>query len=137
MRTDEGIVRVKRICKNAKLPIRGTAGAAGYDLVVVQAAVVPAHGKVLVKTGLAMALPLGCYGRTTPRFGLTLKKLIDVGAGVIDSDCRAKRGVILFKFGDEDFEVNMGDKIAQLIFERIKTPVVQETDYFWGNWTGK
>ena len=63
-----------------------------------------------------MALPPGCYGRIAPRSGLALKKLIDVGAGVIDADYRGEVGVILFNFGKEDFVVNMGDKIAQLIF---------------------
>ena len=76
------------------------------------------HGKCLVKTGLAMALPPGCYGRVAPRSGLALKKFIDVGAGVIDSDYRGKLGVILFNFSNEDFVINMGDRIAQLIFEK-------------------
>ena len=69
-----------------------------------------------------------CYGRIAPRSGLALKKFIDVGAGVIDSDYRGEIGVILFNFGNEDFEINMGDKIAQLIFERKNTPEVVETD---------
>ena len=63
-----------------------------------------------------MALPPGCYGRVAPKFGLALKKFIDVGAGVIDSDYRGELGVILFNFGEEDFVINMGDKIAQPIF---------------------
>ena len=84
------IVKVKRVNVNAKLPVRGTEGAAGYDLATAQAAVVPAHGKCLVKTGLAMALPLGCYGRVAPRSGLALKKFIDVGAGVIDAIIEGK-----------------------------------------------
>ena len=49
--------------------------AAGYDLSAAQAAVVPAHGKCLVKTGLKMALPTGCYGRIAPRSGLAIKKI--------------------------------------------------------------
>ena len=49
MKTDQGIVKVKRLCNNARLPVRGTTGAAGYDLAAGQTAVVPAHGKVLVK----------------------------------------------------------------------------------------
>ena len=121
---DEGndIVTIKRVNVNAKLPVRGTSGAAGYDLSAAQAAVVPAHGKCLVKTGLKMALPTGCYGRIAPRSGLALKKFIDIGAGVIDADYRGEVGVVLFNFGSEDFVVNMGDRIAQLIFERIKAP---------------
>ena len=69
------VVKVQRVNVNAKLPVRGTEGAAGYDLAAAQAAVVLAHGKCLVKTGLAMALPSGCYGRIAPRSGLALKKV--------------------------------------------------------------
>ena len=128
MKTDQGIVRVKRLCNNAKLPVRGSTGAAGYDLAAAQTAVVPAHGKLLVKTGLSISMPTGCYGRIAPRSGLALKKFIDIGAGLIDEDYRGEIGVVLFNFRDEDFEINMGDKIAQLIFEKIKTPAVVETD---------
>ena len=57
--------------------------------------------------------------RIAPRSGLALKKFIDVGAGFIDTDYRGEVGVILFNFGKEDFVVNMEDRIAQLIFEKI------------------
>ena len=127
------IVKIKRVNVNAKLPVRGTKGAVGYDLAVAQAAVVPAHGKCLVKIGLAMALPPGCYGRIAPRSGLALKKLIDVEAGIIDADYRGEVGVILFNFGEEDFVVNLGDRIAQLIFEKRKTPIVKETNELEGD----
>ena len=75
-----------------------------------------------------MALPPGCYGRIAPRSALAWKKFIDVGAGVIDADYRGELGVILFNFGEEDFAINMGDKIAQLIFEKIKTSTIKETN---------
>ena len=57
---------------------------------------------------------------------LSIKKFIDIGAGVIDADYRGEVGVVLFNFGDDDFVVNMGDRIAQLIFEKIETPIVKE-----------
>ena len=126
MKTEEGIVKVKRVNVNVRLPSKGTEGAAGYDLSAAQSAVVPAHGKCLVQTGLSISLPPGCYGRIAPRSGLAIKKFIDVGAGVIDSDYRGELGVILFNFGEEDFIVNMGDRIAQLIFEKIKTPQIKD-----------
>ena len=126
MKTEEGIVKVKRMNVNARLPSKGTKGSAGYDLAATQSAVVPAHGKCLVQTGLAISLPPGCYGRIAPRSGLAIKKFIDVGAGVIDADYRGELGVILFNFGEEDFIVNMGERIAQLIFEKIKTPQIKE-----------
>ena len=74
----------------------------------------------------------GCYRRVAPRSGLALKKSIDIGAGVIDSDYRGEVGVILFNFGSEDFIVNMGDRIAQLIFEKIKTPMIKEMNELEG-----
>ena len=82
----EEVVKIKRVNMNARLPVRGTTRAVGYDLVAAQAVVVPVHGKCLVKIGLAMALPLGCYVRIAPRSGLALKKFIDVGPGVINAN---------------------------------------------------
>ena len=58
MNGEEGVVKIKRTNVNAKLPVRGTAGAAGYDLAAAESAVVPAHNKCLVKTGLAIAILL-------------------------------------------------------------------------------
>ena len=87
---------------------------------------IPAKGKGLVKTGLAISFPAGLYARITPRSGLALKWFIDVGAGVIDSDYRGEVGVVLFNHGDQDFQVKMGDRIAQLILEKIDTPPVEE-----------
>ena len=127
IRTDEGVVKVKRLNNNARIPVKGTPEAAGYDLAAAQTAVCPAHGKVLVKTGLSLAMPSGCYGRIAPRSGLALKKFIDVGAGVVDADYRGELGIVLFNFSDTDFQINMGDKVAQLIFEKIKTPAIKRS----------
>ena len=51
--------------------------------------------------------------------GLAVKKMIDCGAGVVDADYRGNVGVVLFNFGPEDFHVEIGDRIAQLILEQI------------------
>ena len=69
--------------------------------------------------------PPGCYGRIAPRSGLAFKRFINVGAGVIDTDYRGELGVVLFNFCDSDFQINMGDKVAQIIFEKIKTPGIK------------
>lgn len=66
-----------------------------------------------------MAIPEGFYGRIAPRSGLACKKFIDVGAGVVDSDYRGEVKVLLFNFSKEDFEVEVGDRIAQIIIEQI------------------
>ena len=86
IKIDEEVVKIKRINKNAKLPVRGTAAAAGYDLAAARAAVVPAHGKVLVKTGLSMALPPGCYGRKPLRQHRVEFRSVEIGSRHQDQD---------------------------------------------------
>ena len=121
-----GVLKVQRLNNNAALPKRSTEGAAGYDLCAAHDCTIPAGGKGLVKTGLSISFPVGLYARIAPRSGLALKKFIDVGAGVVDSDYRGDVGVVLFNHGDQEFQVKMGDRIAQLILEKIDTPPVEE-----------
>ncbi|TKY89241.1 hypothetical protein EX895_001772 [Sporisorium graminicola] len=112
----------------AKLPTRGSALAAGYDLYSAEKIVLPRGGRKVVQTGICLAIPTGHYGRVAPRSGLASKHGIDTGAGVIDEDYRGLLGVLLFNFGDSDFTINEGDRIAQLIIEKISTPEVQEVE---------
>lgn len=122
----ETSLKVKKIVDNAILPKRGSAAAAGYDLSSCVDATVPARGKAMVRTGLSIKVPSGTYGRVAPRSGLTWKNSIDVGAGVIDEDYRGEVNVILFNHSDVDFQIKAGDRIAQLVLERIVTPDVEE-----------
>ncbi|OKL59635.1 hypothetical protein UA08_05070 [Talaromyces atroroseus] len=115
---------VKKLVESAKAPTRGSAFAAGYDLYSAKETVIPAKGKGLVDTGLAIAVPEGTYGRVAPRSGLASKNFIDTGAGVIDADYRGEVKVLLFNFSDVDFTVKAGDRVAQLVLERIYTPEV-------------
>eukprot|EP01006_Ploeotia_vitrea_P034224 TRINITY_DN65726_c0_g1_i1.p1 TRINITY_DN65726_c0_g1~~TRINITY_DN65726_c0_g1_i1.p1 ORF type:complete len:171 (-),score=24.66 TRINITY_DN65726_c0_g1_i1:196-675(-) len=117
---------VQKLTPNATIPVRGSALAAGYDLTSAYDTVVAAKGKALIKTDLAIEVPVGTYGRIAPRSGLAWKHFIDVGAGVIDADYRGNVGVILFNHSDADFVVSKGDRIAQLVLEQICTPEVEE-----------
>ncbi|XP_030174097.1 deoxyuridine 5'-triphosphate nucleotidohydrolase, mitochondrial isoform X1 [Lynx canadensis] len=119
-------LRFVRLSEHATAPSKGSARAAGYDLYSAYDYTVPPMEKVLVKTDIQIALPSGCYGRVAPRSGLAAKHFIDVGAGVIDEDYRGNVGVVLFNFGKEKFEVKKGDRIAQLICERIFYPEIEE-----------
>ncbi|XP_078430421.1 DUTP-PYROPHOSPHATASE-LIKE 1 [Wolffia australiana] len=121
-------LKVKRLSENAVLPSRASPLSAGYDLSSAVTAKVPARGKVLIPTDLSIAIPPGHYARIAPRSGLAWKHSIDVGAGVVDADYRGPVGVILFNHSDVDFEVKIGDRIAQLIIEVIVTPDVVEVE---------
>ena len=111
---------VKKLRNNAIIPCRGTHGAAGYDLSSVEDLIISGKGKGVVKTGLAIATPEDTYARIAPRSGLAVKQFIDVGAGVVDADYRGEVGVVLFNHADDGFRISQGDRIAQMILERIK-----------------
>ena len=119
---DCGYLYIKKLQNSAAIPKRATKDAAGYDIASVEETVVPAKGRTVVKTGLSIAIPDGCYGRIAPRSGLAVKKFIDIGAGVIDADYRGEIGVVMCNHSDEDLKVKQGDRIAQLILEKISTP---------------
>jgi dUTP pyrophosphatase len=119
---------VKRLSEHAVLPCRGSAAAAGYDLSSAVEVVVPAGGRAVVCTDLAVGIPPGHYGRVASRSGLAAKHGIQVGAGVIDEDYRGPVNVVLFNHGAADLRVARGDRVAQLILERISTPPVEEVD---------
>ncbi len=109
---------------------------------------IPKRGKGLVDTDISIAVGEGCCklpstyprwhvpalivitadGRIAPRSGLATKYFIDTGAGVIDSDYRGQVKVLLFNHSEVDFEVKQGDRIAQLVIERIYTPEVVVVD---------
>lgn len=112
-------LQVQKLSENAILPTRGSPFSAGFDLSAAAPTVIKAGGKGVVSTDLSIACPEGTYARIAPRSGLAVKKFIDVGAGVVDADYRGAVGVVLFNFGEEDFVVEKGDRIAQLILEKV------------------
>ena len=113
---------------DGKPPSRGSSEAAGYDIYASEETTIPANGRALVSTALAIICPLGTYGRIAPRSGLAVKHGISTGAGVIDADYRGEVKVFLFNHNDKDFKIEKGDRIAQLILERIYTPQIQVLD---------
>ncbi len=119
--------RVKRIHPDAILPVRGSIGAAGFDVCSIDDGIVPARGKAIFQTGLVFELPGDCYARVAPRSGLTWKNSIDVGAGVVDFDYSGTVGIILFNHSNDDFVVSKGDRIAQIILEAIIIANIKET----------
>ncbi|XP_023237527.1 deoxyuridine 5'-triphosphate nucleotidohydrolase-like [Centruroides sculpturatus] len=122
------VLKFVKLTKNAYAPTKGSKLAAGYDLYSAYEYIIPSMGKELVKTDIQVAIPEGCYGRVAPRSGLASKHFIDVGAGVIDQDYRGNLGVILFNFGPTEFKVCKGDRIAQLICERICYADIEEVE---------
>lgn len=115
-------IAVKKLRDNAIIPKKMSQHAAGYDLYAAnQDAIILKKGEVFaVPTGLAMSIPIGYEGQIRPRSGLALKHYISVlnAPGTIDADYRGEIKIILFNAGKEDFSIEPGMRIAQMIISK-------------------
>ena len=104
------------------MPSYAQPGDAGADLRSRVATVVPARGRVLVPTGVSIALPDGYVGLVHPRSGLAHKHGITVlnTPGTVDAGYRGEIAVNLYNSSDEDFAVEPGDRIAQIVIQQVE-----------------
>jgi len=118
------IIKIKTFSENAKIPSYATAGSAGVDLCSAVAVTIEPGKIALVKTNLSLEMPPNIEGQIRSRSGLAIKNGIFVlnAPGTIDSDYRGDVGVILANFGEKTFEVNIGDRIAQMVFAKVIKP---------------
>lgn len=118
------IVKIINKSKN-ELPKYETLLSAGMDLRanLEESIVLKPFQRLVVKTGLFISLQQGYEAQVRPRSGLALKKGITVlnSPGTIDADYRGEIGVILINLSDSDFEINTGDRIAQMIIAKHET----------------
>ena len=113
-------VQVKVLDMDAHIPTKAHADDAGWDLYANENVVIYPGDRMVIKTGIALAIPSGYYGRIAPRSGLAVKNGIDVLAGVVDAGYRNEIGVVLINHHfDKQFPIAKGDRIAQIIFERV------------------
>ena len=109
-----------------------TEGAAGMDLRanIEESITLKPLERAIVKTGLYIALPLGFEAQVRPRSGLAAKKGITVlnAPGTVDADYRGEIGVILVNLSNEDFLINDGERIAQLVIAKHERVTWQEVD---------
>ena len=128
------IVRVMRLPSGRDLPNpeRATAHAAGFDLRACVSAdtIVAAGERVLVPTGIALALPEGYEAQVRPRSGLALKHGVTLlnAPGTIDADYRGELKVIMQNGGSEPVTIRRGERIAQLVFARYESPALEEVE---------
>ena len=101
-------------------PVYGSEGAAGADLSASEAVTLAPGERAAVATGLHVEIPRGHVGLVWPRSGLAVRHGIDTLAGVIDSDYRGELKVVLVNHGAEPFSISPGDRIAQLLVQRVE-----------------
>lgn len=132
------VLAVKKLDSRAKLPSKAYADMekydAGYDLFALEDGKIEPGQRVMIRTGLAFAIPPGYYGRIAPRSGLALKHGIDILAGVVDANYRDEIRVIAinttggYDAQTKTFEYKAKDAIAQMIIEVAKNFPVKEVD---------
>jgi dUTP pyrophosphatase len=139
---DPVTVEIRYLPHHEGLPhlVRMTGGSSGFDLHAAcgsEVTIGPGRA-VLVPAGFEMAVPAGYEAQVRPRSGLALKSRIGLlnSPGTIDSDYRGEVGVILFNFGDSDFTVRRGDRIAQMVICSLPETELVETEVLGGTERG-
>ena len=118
--------------RDLPLPVRATDQSAGFDLraCLGQDLELDQGSRALVPTGLALALPAGYEAQVRPRSGLALRHGVTLlnSPGTIDADYRGEVGVILINLGQQPVTIRHGDRIAQLVIQRLPDVMLREVD---------
>ena len=130
------VLRIRRLNperdQDLPLPEYMSPGASGLDLpAAIEEEIILAPGEIrLIPTGLAMAIPPGFEGQVRPRSGLALKHGIGLinSPGTIDSDYRGEIGIALINLGQKPFVLRRGDRLAQLVINKIYQAVIRLVD---------
>jgi len=124
-------LKVKRIRKDVILPEYKTEGASGFDLSSSVNSLLKAGEFAVIPTGLIIEVPPGYEAQVRSRSGLAANNGIGVlnSPGTIDSDYRGEIKIVLFNFSDRDFNIQKGDRIAQMVVSKIeRVKVIQVED---------
>jgi dUTP pyrophosphatase len=135
MTDDDPFVKIEMFLEDEALrPIYAHFGDAGADLCSAIDVIIPPGERMLVGTGVHVAIPRGYVGLVHPRSGLALKHGITVlnAPGTIDAGYLGEIGVILYNTSDKYFAVGVGDRIAQLVIQKVEVgyfALVSEKDF--------
>lgn len=127
-------VGIHRMAGNEDLPLpkKMSKGASGFDLfaAVTEPVVIPQGKWKLIPTGIALSIPNGYEAQIRPRSGLALKYGITAlnSPGTIDADYRGEIHVILVNLGEQEFVIQRGERIAQLVFQHVPDVEFQLVD---------
>ena len=122
------VLKVKKLRPDAVLPVRKRKGDAGLDLYAVEDVVLKPGEWKAVPTGIAVEIPEGHFGLIKDRSGLALKHALHCLAGVVDENYRGEVKVVMINLGGEEFKVERGTRIAQLLIVPYLSVEVEEVE---------
>lgn len=121
-------LRIKKLTENAVLPQYAHLGDAGMDLFASERAMIKAGGRVQVKTGIAVAIPEGYVGLVWDKSGLSHKFGLKTLGGVVDAGYRGEIMVGIINLSDEDYTLEVGHKVAQMLIQKVESPLIVEVE---------
>ena len=114
---------------DAKEPLKVYVDSAGYDLFANETFKILSNSRGIISTGIKMSIPKGFYGQISPRSGLALNNGVVAFSGTIDSGYLGIVYVLLFNFSTNDFLVEKGNRIAQIIFKKCENVSFSNVEY--------
>jgi len=119
-------LKIKKLHPDAIIPSYAHEGDAGLDIYSLNDYLIEPGKREIISTGISCEFPLGYVALVWPKSGLSAKKGIDVLAGVIDAHYRGEYKIVLLNTSDEVFEIKKGDKVAQVLIQKVERVDVEE-----------
>lgn len=119
-------ILVKKLDPDAKVPQFALEGDAGMDLYSIEDLAINAGARAVCRTGLSFEVPDGFVGLVWDKSGIALKSGIKTMAGVLDSGYRGELKIVLVNLSKEAYNIKKGDKIAQMLIQKVERPEIVE-----------
>ena len=123
-------LNIKLLSDTATIPTRANPTDSGLDLYVSETVSIPPKTTMIVKTDIAIELPIGYEGQVRPRSGTSLKTKLRVALGTIDQTYHKEIGIITDNISDKPITVEKGQRLAQLVVTPVVYPEVNEVERF-------
>ena len=123
-------IKIKKFNSQARLPEYAHPGDAGMDLFSVEDFALKPGERRICQTGIGMEIPKGYVGLIWDKSGIASKGGVKVMGGVIDSSYRGEIGIILQNLSQEKYNIEQGDKVAQMIIQKVESPEIEEVEEF-------
>lgn len=121
-------MQVKKLHEAARIPLYAHPHDAGMDLFTIETITITPGERVQIRTGIAVVVPHGYVGLIWDKSGISHNAGMKILGGVIDSGYRGEILVGMINLGDTDYTFNVGDKITQMLIQKVEQPVIEEVD---------
>lgn len=119
-------IKIKKINSDAIIPKYSHDGDAGMDIYSIEEFIIKSHERKIISTGIAIELPEGYVSLIWDKSGLASKNGVTTLGGVIDSGYRGEYKIILLNISNEDFKIIKGQRIAQILIQKIERAEIEE-----------